>query len=288
MTNLDLRPLSVGEILDRTFTLYRNYFILFLGISVIPHILVLALNLAQVFLTYSNGLPVFTPGHTHAPQLPSAGAMGSVIGLAFLGIIVTFISLLLSQGATVVAVSELYLGRTVTIADSFRRVFGKLGTLFGVLILNGLAMTAGFLLFIFPGFYVMCRFLIGVPVALLENMYSHPALERSWELTRDNAGRAFLIILLYFALNMAAVALFAVPFEIGMFAEKNNPSMMLVFMALMQVGAFIATVLVTPVMTIASSVFYYDLRVRKEAFDLQIMLAPLAVPVAGGVPKAMG
>lgn len=288
MTNLDLRPLSVGEILDRTFTLYRNYFILFLGISVIPHILVLALNLAQVFLMYSTGLAVPSTGHTHTPHLPTAGAMGGYFGLAFLGIIVTFISLLLSQGATVIAVSELYLGRTTTIADSFRRVFGRLGTLFGVLILNGLAMMAGFLLFIFPGFYVMCRFLIGVPVALLENMYSHAALERSWELTRDNAGRAFLVILLYFALNMAAAMLFAFPFEMGMLVEKNNPPMILVFMGLMQVGAFIANVLVTPVMTIASSILYYDLRVRKEAFDLQIMLAPLAVPVTGGVPKELG
>ena len=37
MGNLELRPLSVGEILDRTFTLYRGNFILFVGISAIPH-----------------------------------------------------------------------------------------------------------------------------------------------------------------------------------------------------------------------------------------------------------
>lgn len=48
MNNLDLRPLSVGEILDRTFTIYRNYFVVFIGISAIPQLLVLALNLAQV------------------------------------------------------------------------------------------------------------------------------------------------------------------------------------------------------------------------------------------------
>jgi hypothetical protein len=48
----------------------------------------------------------------------------------------------------------------------------------------------------------------------------------------------------------------------------------------MQVGNFVAGVLVTPVLTIASSIFYFDLRVRKEAFDLQLMMNPLA----GGVP----
>ena len=46
MDAMELRPLSTGEILDRTFTLYRQNFLLFLGISAIPHVLVLVLNLA--------------------------------------------------------------------------------------------------------------------------------------------------------------------------------------------------------------------------------------------------
>jgi len=49
MAELDLRPLSIGEILDRTFTLYRRYFLLFVGISAIPQILVLAFRLAQIY-----------------------------------------------------------------------------------------------------------------------------------------------------------------------------------------------------------------------------------------------
>lgn len=50
---MELRPLSTGEILDRTFTLYRRNFLLFLGISAIPHVLVLVLNLVRVSLTFS-------------------------------------------------------------------------------------------------------------------------------------------------------------------------------------------------------------------------------------------
>jgi hypothetical protein len=47
MPELDLRPLSLGEILDRTFTLYRRNFLLFTGIIAIPQLMVLAFNLAQ-------------------------------------------------------------------------------------------------------------------------------------------------------------------------------------------------------------------------------------------------
>jgi hypothetical protein len=32
MTGLDLRPLSLGEILDRTFFVYRRDFLIFVGI----------------------------------------------------------------------------------------------------------------------------------------------------------------------------------------------------------------------------------------------------------------
>src|ERR1700677_1109107 len=53
MATLDLRPLSLGEILDRTFTLYRSHFALFLGITAIPQLLVLALQLTQLFLAGS-------------------------------------------------------------------------------------------------------------------------------------------------------------------------------------------------------------------------------------------
>ncbi|HXW16775.1 MAG TPA: glycerophosphoryl diester phosphodiesterase membrane domain-containing protein [Candidatus Acidoferrales bacterium] len=288
MNNLDLRPLSVGEVLDRTFTLYRNYFVLFLGISAIPHILVLLVNLSQLAFLIPSGMPM--PG-TRRPPIPasigSPGALGAYFGLMFLAVIVAFVALLLSQGATVIAVSELYLGRTITIQESFKTVLGELGTLVGVLILNGLAIIAGFILFIFPGFYVMCRLLVSVPAALLERLNARVAMERSWELTRDNAGRAFLIILLYFALSFAAAGLLTFPFQILIVLQKNSPEMVLVYLGLTQVGAFIGNVLVTPVMTIASSILYYDLRVRKEAFDLQLMLAPLAGPVTGGVPKTI-
>jgi hypothetical protein len=33
MATLDLRPLSLGELLDRTFFLYRRHFLLFVGDS---------------------------------------------------------------------------------------------------------------------------------------------------------------------------------------------------------------------------------------------------------------
>jgi uncharacterized membrane protein len=269
--SLDLRPLSVGEILDRTFTLYRQHFLLFLGISAIPHIFLLLPSTAQVFF-------MFPDKQAPSAQLKLVPTWGvAAIVLAVIGAILGVIVYLLSQGATVTAVSELYMGRTITISESFRRVRSELGNLFLVILLSGLATLAGFVLLIIPGIYVMCRLVVCIPAALIEDLGPTTSIERSFELTKDNAGRAFLILLLYFALTYAAIALFALPFEamVLVTAAKNNPDMMRLWFILTQIGSTIATVLVKPVITIASAILYYDLRVRKEAFDLQMMMTPL-------------
>ncbi|HEY2548416.1 MAG TPA: hypothetical protein VGI46_20250 [Candidatus Acidoferrum sp.] len=282
MSTLDLRPLSIGELLDRTFSLYRRNFLLFVGISAIPHLFVLAVKLAQVSV-----MPVAT-GPGRFPQasdslVGSPGISGSFAAygaIALLGVFVYLGALLFSQGGTVFAVSELYLGRETTIGQSFSRTKGEVGTLFGVLFLNGLVLLISFLLLIIPGIYMMCRLCVAVPAALLENLGPREALERSFALTKDNAGRSFLIYLLYFAILYAAVLLFAVPFGIGIAFSHNDPTMVRTWSALTEVGSFVAEVLIAPILTIAMAIFYFDLRVRKEAFDIQMMMHPLF----GGVP----
>ena len=202
--------------------------------------------------------------------------------IALLGVFVSLAAILFSQGGTVFAVSELYLGRQTTIGQSLSRAKGEVWTLLGVLILNGLVMIISFLLLIIPAIYMACRLCVAVPAALLENLGPREALERSFALTKDNAGRSFLIYLLYVVILYAAVALFAIPFGMAIVFSQNDPGMLRTWTALSEVGSFIAEVLITPILTISMSIFYFDLRVRKEAFDIQMMMNPLA----GTIPAA--
>src|SRR5208282_3644084 len=98
MADLDLRPLSLGEILDRTFSLYRRNFVLFLGITALPHLLILAMNLAQTLLTKTP--TIGTP--RAAAQMPSAssGLLAFGIAGAVIGFVVYLVVYLLSQGGT--------------------------------------------------------------------------------------------------------------------------------------------------------------------------------------------
>jgi hypothetical protein len=136
----------------------------------------------------------------------------------------------------------------------------------------------------------MCRLLTCVPAALLEDLGARDSLERSFALTKDNAGRAFVIYLLYFAMLYGIMMLFTIPSVILMaLMVAKDPSMVWVMTALMQVGSFLAQVVVGPFLLIATAVFYYDLRVRKEAFDLQMMMNPegVAAPARSIVPSML-
>ncbi len=289
MATLDLRPLSLGELLDRTFFLYRRNFLLFAGIAAIPYALFFVINLAAALM------PTFarlSPSTGMAPrQLAVAAVSGGLIALV--AGIAGAIAFLFSVGATVFAVSEIYAGRRTTIRESLRRVRGHAGTIFGVLVLSGLVVVAGFIALIFPGIYLMCRICVATPAALLEDLGPADSIRRSFALTRNFAGRAFMIYLLYFAMAWGVIAVFQFPFMIMVAVTAKQAQLQVLWRVLLQVGNFLGSVLVAPVSTIGFSLFYYDLRVRKEAFDLQMMMqaiggAPVPPQTTGGVPSMFG
>lgn len=287
MTALDLRPLSLGELLDRTFFLYRRHFFLFTGIAAIPYSLFFIVNLGSTLLTrFRIGGPGFPgPGH-----LPPAGPQHAATGGGILVLVIILagsIAFLFSVGASVFAVSEIYMGHQTSIHASLRRVRGYATTIFGVLILSGLIMIGGFILLIIPGIYFACRICVATPAALLEDIGASESIRRSFELTRNFAGRAFMIYLLYFALAWGVIAAFQLPFLLLIAVYAKQPQIVTIWMVLMQAGSFLGNVLVSPVSTIGFALFYYDLRVRKEAFDLQMMMqaiggAPMPPPISGG------
>jgi hypothetical protein len=280
MTQLDLRPLSVGEILDRTFTLYRRNFLLFIGITAGPQLLVLAAELART---------LFFTG-------PSAAKLG--LGLTVTGVLVAivvyvaaFVAGMFAQAAALLAVTDLYLSRPVGISDCLRRAWAELGTVFGVAILSGLATLAGLIFLVIPGLYIYCRLLVSLPAALIERRAASDALRRAWQLTENHVGRAFLLVVLYIVITMAGSLLFEAPFSMAAIFYRHNAPILQLVTALEQVSVTVMTILVSPLILIATSIFYFDLRVRKEGFDLQFMMDPaserLMPPGTGPIPSTL-
>lgn len=259
MSKVDLHPLSLGEILDRTLALYRQNFLLFVALAGIPQLPNLALSMVQLWLA-----PTFTS------LTLGLLAAGFYIVLAFVAIA----GYLFAQGGTVLAVSQLYLGRPTSIVECLRQVKGDLLSLLGVVIWNFLAVFVAFIFLIVPGIYVMCRLLVCVPVAIIEQKGPGESLSRSFQLTESFAGRAFVLLLFYWAASTGMSLLAVVPFSVAISANANNTEAIRAWTSLQTVVASSVSILLTPLILISTSIFYYDLRVRKEAFDLQLMMDP--------------
>lgn len=267
MTNIEIRPLALGEILDRSFSLYRNNFRLFAGISVIPHLIVLVWSLAQ--------LPLITLPSIRARAIGVPPPLGSAYTLVadFASLVAeSFLVYLLTQAPTAYAVSELYLGRAISVRAAFGRLRSRMWRLASGTLLTGVTILVSTLLLLVPGVSLACRLLTALPAATLEKLGPGRAFGRSFNLTRGYVGRALAIYLLYFVLRAIAYTFLYYPQRLVVMLVRLDARMASVWLALVQVGSIAEATLILPFLTIAATVFYFDLRVRKEALDLRLML----------------
>lgn len=283
MADVDLRPMSLGEVLDRTFTLYRTHFWLFAGIAALPSLVLLVLRVGNAALQAARVATTQAP-HGYVPPSPAAIASGVAAAMGFM--LIYFVLLGYAQAATVFAVSDLYLGRAASVRESYGRVGAKALRVAVIFILVALVVGAGFLFFIIPGIILGCRAAVSVPVSMLEDSKSLRSIERSMELTKGHAMQIFVILLLVISLSYVLTIIFQVPFMILAFAAiKAHQTLSFGVTLLMNLSAFISEVLIGPIGTIALSLMYYNLRVRKEAFDIQHLMASLATNPAPSAPS---
>lgn len=273
-----LRPLTTGELLDRTFSLYRAHFGLFIGIFALPHLVVLAYQCLGV--TFQSPKPDLA-------NVLLTGVWGFGAALVSLAVSAT------SQAATVVAVSQVHLDRPASVMDAFSRVKSHILGVVGLSLLIGIAAGAACLLLIVPGVLLFIMWSLAVPAKVLENLGVGDALSRSSDLTKNDRGRVFVIWLMFIVLGVGVSLLLRWPIEIAagvnsMFALQRTGAL---WQVALLVSSFVSQCLVGPLATVAFSLLYYDERVRKEAFDLELMMAsldPTQLPTSPVSPAQAG
>ena len=262
-----LRPMTLGELLDKTFSLYRTHFTVFVGIMGLPQLLILALQLAR---------PAMAP-----PSEDLSAAFARLGSILLWGLVIGVISLVLgsiAQGATVVAVSDLHLGRPTGIGRAYSAVRHRIGILCLIGFLFALCVGFGLLLFVIPGILLALAWSLLVPIAVIEDTGFGDAATRSRFLTRGYRRWIFVTGVLYFVLTMVVAGIWQVPIVMASVASMRagTPGEMPAWtLVLAPIGTFVTTCLTGPLITIALSLIYYDMRVRKEGFDLEHMMAQL-------------
>jgi len=311
MDATELRPLALGELLDRTFRLYRHHFWLFVGIMAIPSTFSVPFTVL-IFSMQSSAIV----GGLPSPKL----VVGMVLfGLACFCLFCAVYSFAI--GATTYAVSEAYLGRKVTVRGAYGKVRGNFWRIIGVVvvallraygmfflaaigigivigisvgilaaigrgqprpivgIIIGLVMFLAYLAGI--GLWVLwsLRYAVSIPALLLERVGVLAALRRSVQLTRGRRWQLLVAIFLCSMIAYVGAIVFQGPFFMTlMFSARSGHLPEWLAYAFAMSGA-VGGAITGPVLLIALVLCYYDTRIRKEAFDLQFMMSSLDGPV---------
>jgi hypothetical protein len=242
MTTYQLRPLSLGEILDGALVLLRRHFALVLGIAIVCEGIPTAMD---VYIDLIGG----------ASQNP---------GLNLLDRVLTLVGSVFVTGATVRVVSEAYLGRTPMFGDAMGFAGQRFGPVFGANFLSGLLTVLAMVLLIIPGIIVACGYSVAAQAAALESGSSGEALRRSWNLTKGFRWKAL-------GLGAVSIALFLVVFLGAGLLAGILSGVLGGLDAVLAVLAGAVSLFIYPVISCVFTLFYYDLRVRKEGFDLEML-----------------
>jgi hypothetical protein len=300
----DLRPLSTGEVLDRTFHLYRSRFALFAGVALLPAAASTMMSAVRLLYTAHQQTHV----HTGAALVQVQIITGV---LEIVSLVITIVLYGITEAATIWAVSAVYLGDAASIRAAygvafrnwFRYTLVKLRQVWAGMWLpmvffiaaivagvvgrkHGMSLTVlvmvmivlGFLSLLY-GLWAYLRISLAVPAAVVESLKVRAAVRRSAVLLTSRKIRIFMLLLLVLALYFV-VGMIESPLLIV--AVRSRGAQAFVTYAINLVVSFIAGTLLGPVSAIGVCLFYFDERVRREGFDIEWMMKKLSSAATAG------
>ena len=196
--------------------------------------------------------------------------------------VLTILTTLLALGACLKAAGDAYLGRTPEVGDSLRFARGRLGPMLWLGFLFVVAVFLGTLALIIPGIYLAVAFSVAVPVLLVEDLRGTKALGRSRRLVSGRWWSTLGVLVLGYMLLPLVFGLVLGLAVAAVTAGMDSVMGQLLIQLLMNL---VISLLVTPFTVTLLAILYFDLRVRKEAFDLQLLAeridpGPSAAPAA--------
>lgn len=264
MPDIALRPRSPTELVDAAFQLYRAEpvpFITAMALIYVPWQLIIAMSGMADIMT---GTAVSTTGSMDVYAFSIRYFTLSIGGL---------IAYLLSGGITTRLASDVYLGRPIDLVKALRAVVVALIALLVSGFVAGFAILIGLMLFIIPGFYIYGRLFATKQTVLLEGAGPLGAVGRSWSLTKGHVahvlGTMALIIILIFVVSIGA----------GMVSLLLPQSLRIL------IGTAVA-VFIYPMIGITETLLYYDVRIRREGFDIEYLAAAAPSPPPAEGPAA--
>lgn len=254
-----ITPMSIGEILGRAASLLFSRLGLFLAIELIVVSPALILQLALPDLAISPGANVLF-----------------ILPMVVLGPI--------GSAAMLHVIAQEYLGQPVSLGDAFRFALGRFLPLLGTSIIATIGVAAGLFACCIPGIYLAVVWAFVSQVVVMENIAGTTALGRSKDLVSGYFWQVFgvlLVVGILVALVSVPINLtltLAMPFNDVVPGNPNNPFPVVRLTSYLN---FAITEVVSTALNgigqtftaICATLLYFDLRNRKEAFDVGHIVA---------------
>lgn len=252
--------MTTGVLLDHAFRLYTGNFALMLGIAAAAYV---PFYLIMLVIESSIGVALKTRG-------PSISMLVSYLVILILWAAVV---IPIATGASTFAISERYLGNEVTIGEALRRGLRRFLALSIAQLTASIRIMFGFLLFIVPGILWLLSYSLTVPVILIEGQKGMSSLRRSRELIKGFRGKAFCTLLIVYLLQFVLTR--GILMIAGFFFSGETGAESILGSAMNS----LLSIFFAPLAIIATILLYYDMRIRKEGFDLEMLSRAIAPEV---------
>jgi hypothetical protein len=293
MEGRTLRPLGVGETLDTAFNLCFRNFGLMLKIAAAVVLPIAALS-AVLLLVGLQETDQFNPDarlYEIANGEFRVVDQSTYIITSIIAAVLSAVAYLVATGALFKAVSDRYIGRPASASDSIgtglRRAHSMLWisvlmlVTFFVVILPAAAAPILILLFSVPLIaFLLTRWCTAIPALMVEGKKGSKALGRSFELTGGRGWQIFAALLV--AVVFIALIEFLTSLAAGGLGELVDGDVTIFIIVLSVLGG-LGTLLTAPFQAAVVTVIYYDMRVRKEAYDVALMTEQLDTPGGPGL-----
>ncbi len=237
MSDVTLRPRSVTELVDATFTLYRRDAGAYIMVTAIASVPALLLNIMLLGGGQDPNLFDFTSIFVVS--------IASVVSWAFMNAVLT------SLGARV------YLGDAADVAAAIRKAIPHIGTLIGVAFVRVILYFVGILMVLVGAPYFLCMTFAYESAVVLEDKGLGAGFDRTRQLSKGLKWHIFKTLFLgyfiYLLLILGGLALQALVGEgyLGLVLSQ------------------MVSVIAYPIVGLLTMLLYFDTRIRKEGFDVE-------------------
>jgi hypothetical protein len=276
MPAAELRPLSLGEILDVAIKIYWRNAAVLLGLVV----LVVAPVQLFVSLIYVSAIPDYDQSLFAEPSPAPADFdthdLWVAIAAFLIGLVLTFVATTIATAGCFKAVADAYLGERAAWRSSLVFALRRVHSVLWITTLGGILTLIGFVFVIIPGIWLWVSFAVAIPVLLTEGIKGRRALGRSFRLVRHRWWPAFGLLLLGTILASIVSGVVTGLLQTALLTDIADDTITAV--GLDAVATTISTTLTTPFTAAFVTVLYFDLRVRREGFDLELLAERLGLP----------